>query len=153
MIDRVRDFFGIEGLRLGLAVDGQPRLSDERIAGELTLDCLREQAVTALTLVLTERYTRGRGAERLIDTYELGRLTQATSLTVAGGEQVVLPFDLRFSPRRTPLDEALAGRPLGTYAKRLAELTIAAGSAFELSATAEVAGAVVPATTRLPLDL
>ena len=106
MIKRVKDYFGIEGVRLAvpeasLHVDREAGL----LSGTLSLSSLREQAVTAITLSLRERYQRGRGEEQLIDTYELGDLTQQRRLTIAAEELVELPFELSFAERLSPLDD------------------------------------------------
>ena len=153
MLDRVKDLLGIEGLRLGLVVHGAPRLADGILAGRLTLDSLRDLRVDCLTVALTERYTRGRGDGKLIDAYPLGELTHPTSLRIAAGEQVVVPFDLRFAPRPSPAERFLADRPFGRALTRLGRFTVAARSEFLLVARAEVRSGGLAPTCTLALEL
>ena len=149
----MKDLFGIEGVRIALRVHGEPRLADGIIAGELVLETLRDRSLEALAITLTERYARGRGQARLIDTYELGTLTQATDIALRANEQLAVPFELRFRPRLTPLERRLAGRPFGTAVGKLAKLTLAAASTYELHASAAVKGVKLSAQTTIPLSL
>lgn len=148
----MKDLFGIEGVRVALRVHGEPRLEDGILAGELLLDTLRDRSLEALTVTLSERYTRGRGEARLIDTYELGTLTHATDIVLRANEQIAVPFDLRFRPRLTPLERRLSGRPLGSLVGRLAKLSVGAASTYELHASAEVKGVTLAPSTTLKLD-
>lgn len=149
----MKDLFGIEGVRIALRIHGEPRLADGVIAGELLLDTLRERVVEELAVRLTERYTRGRGDRRLIDTYELGKLSHATDIVLRAGEQIAVPFDLHFRPRLSPLDRKLAGRPLGAAIGRLAKLSIGATSAYDVHASAQVRGVGLSPQTMVPLAL
>ena len=151
VIERVKDFLGIEGLRLTLRVHGEPELVDGVLAGEIALDSLREQRVERLSLLLTERYSRGRGESRLIDTYELGGLVREVDIAVGAGEQVVVPFDLHFAPRPSPAERFLAAKPLAGALTRLARLTVGAASEYELRASAQVRGISLTPTASLPL--
>ena len=72
MIGKVKKWLGIEGVKLEINIPEGQSLGAGRINGTLHFQSLQEQTVTGVHLVLIERYSRGRGEERLIDEYELG---------------------------------------------------------------------------------
>ncbi len=149
MLDRLKTYLGVEGVRLELDVPVPPKRKLGIVAGTVSLSTLREQRVRTLSLRLTERYTRGRGERRRIDEYVLGQSEVTCDLAVVPGEAIDIPFTLHFAERRTPLEAQLQGLgPLATPLTKLAFLTHAAKSTYELSVTAAVSGvALEPACT------
>lgn len=153
VIGKVKDFFGIEGVQLALSVDPKVKLSSGSLAGVLTLSSLRAQKVTMIHITLEERYQRGRGEDKLIDTYILGELITGEELVINANEQVELPFVLGFAERPTALDKltgtSILLRPLNFLARK----TIGASSIFTLRASAKVVGVKLQPECKLVLDL
>jgi len=152
MVGKVKDFFGIEGVRLELFVPEDFKLSTGKIKGTLKLSSLRSQTVTALSVELRERYTRGRGDNKLIDTYVLGYLRESRDLDVAANEEVFLPFELCFAERRTAIDDFSKRSPLLKPLGKLAKLTAAASSTYTLVGSALVKGVKLSPEVKLVLD-
>ena len=116
-------------------------LRSGRLPGRLTVATMRPQTVRALTLRLTERYTRGRGDHRRIDDYLLGELELDRAFSLAAREQVTIPFVLGFAERPNRLQEQLAPLPiLGGLVRRAAHLANGVESVYTLTALASVAG-------------
>jgi len=152
MVGKVKDFFGIEGVRLELFVPEDLNMSSGMIKGTLKLSSLRDQTVTALSIELRERYTRGRGENKLIDTYVLGYLRESRELKVATNEEVFLPFELCFAERRTAIDNFSKRSPLFKPLGKLARLTNAASSSYTLIGSALVKGVKLSPEVKLALD-
>ncbi len=151
MIGKVKDFFGIEGVRLELFVPADFKLSSGKIEGTLKLASLRAQTVTALSIELRERYTRGRKENKLIDTYVLGYLRESTEIKVAANEEVFLPFELCFAERRTAIDDFSKRSPLLKPFGKLAKFSAGASSKFTLVGSALVKGVKLSPEVKLEL--
>lgn len=152
MVGKVKDFFGIEGVRLELFVPEDFKLSSGVVKGTLKLSSMRAQTVTALSIELRERYTRGRGESKLIDTYVLGYLRESRDLKVAANEEVFLPFELCFAERQTAIDSFTKKSPLLKPFSKLAKMTNSASSKYTLVASALVKGVKLSPEVKFTLD-
>ena len=145
MIDRVKDLLGIEGLRVRVQPEASPRLRDGLLHGTVTFTTLRPQRIRRVDVWLTERYERGWRGGKQAETLELGRLTQGgLSLVITPGEEHVVPFELRFAERLSPVEtwgrSRLVLRPVASLLRAAAGVR----SDFEVHAAAYVAGVKLP---------
>lgn len=141
MIGKVKKWLGIEGVKLEifLAEDFQPQQPPLR--GTIRLMSKKEQVVTAIKLVLIEKYARGQKDKRLIDEYELGTLVLKERITVpADGQAIDVPFSLDYQLVRSPIDAFGSRNPLygglAWAAKKLQKVQ----SEYRLEAEANVLG-------------
>ena len=153
MLSRVKDFLGIEGVQLALALTEPIDARAGRLVGAITFTSLRDQTVERVEVELRERYSRGRGDDVLIDEFVLGRLASACELRVAAGESVTLPFELRFAARPSRIEERLGGRRLLRPVVALAKRVAKAESRYRLWALADVRGVALRPETSLPVGL
>ena len=153
MLQRVKTYLGVEGVRLSLTLVGEVDRDRGELRGEITLDTQQAQVVTALQVWLTERYAWGRGERRRIESYELGRLTEATRLELNRDEQVVLPFLLSFVERKSAVDEFANRSRLLRPLARAARLTMSAESTYTLYARAKVGGVALDPAAELLVSL
>lgn len=141
MLDRLKNVLGVEGVSLGLDVPAEFASDGGRLAGALLISTIRPQTIRALTLRLTERYTRGRGEHRRIDDYLLGQLELERTIALVAGEQVRIPFVLPFAARPSLLEARAASVPvLGSIVRRAAHLANGVHSVYTVTALASVAG-------------
>ena len=96
MIGRVKKWLGIEGVKLEIVVTPEHRRRTGKIEGRLRFQSLNAQTVTSIRIALVEKYTRGRGKEKLIDEYELGEINLKQTIEVPAEEIVEVPFSLPF---------------------------------------------------------
>ncbi|MBV6652786.1 MAG: sporulation protein, partial [Mameliella sp.] len=92
MIGRVKKWLGIEGVKLELLLPEELEGKSSVLEGRVRLESLNPQVVRSIRIILIERYSRGRGAEKLVDEYELGRVELPNALEVLPGEIRELPF-------------------------------------------------------------
>ncbi len=140
MLGRVKNWLGIEGVKLELLLDEQPVQQPNRLEGRIRFKSIRPQTVLAVSIVLIERYSRGRGEERLVDEYQLGAIELTEIIEVPPGEIVERPFSLPFERVQSDVD-AFGNRNLvfGGIA-RLARWSRNVESEYRLEAEAEVKG-------------
>ncbi len=151
MIGKVKDFFGIEGTQVELQLSAAPRRGEQCLRGLILLSSLRPQTVTGLHLRLEERYARGRGDERLINTYLLGELKSQEPIELAARELVELPFELSFSERLSPAEAQARRSPVLRPLQYLAAKALDVQSTYTLHCDVHVRGLTLQPRTTLPV--
>lgn len=141
MLGKVKKWLGIEGVKLELEASDRFRLSTGTVSGVIRLRSMHAQTVTGIRIVLIERYTRGREEETLVDEYQLGTILLGESIEVpAGGEEVVVPFTLPFTPLHSAVDDFGQRNVLFKGIAWIARKTRNAVSEYRLEAEANVEG-------------
>ena len=141
MLGKVKQWLGIEGVKLELVLssDFNPKMGS--LAGRIRLTSKHPQTVTAIKIVLVEKYSRGKDEDQLVDEYELGRQIVTDRVEVPGeGVPVELSFRLAFDPVNSPMDRFGDRNPLygglAWAAKKLRKVQ----SEYRLEAEAQVEG-------------
>ncbi|MDP4709958.1 MAG: sporulation protein [Saprospiraceae bacterium] len=140
MLGKVKQWLGIEGVKLELIIPDEYPRGATLIKGTIRLQSMQPQTVTRIKVVLIERYTRGKGAEKRIDEYELGAYVSDQLVEVPANESVEIPFSLPFRLYLSEVDELEAQnvvfKGLAFVAKKLRSVS----SVFRLEAEAKVSG-------------
>ena len=94
MIKKVKQWLGIEGVKLELKIPEGQSKSNKVITGEVHFQSMHTQTVSDIHLVLIERFSRGRGEERLINEYELGKIQIKGTFKVAPEAVIIKSFQI-----------------------------------------------------------
>lgn len=140
MIGKVKKWLGIEGVKLDLQLPEEISLTSKLIKGSIILQSMNPQTVTGIKVVLIERYSRGRGKEKLVDEYELGEVDINKIIDVPAGEMLEIPFQLPFSYVRSDIEEFGNKNFLFGGIAKAAKAIQAAKSSFRIEAEAKVKG-------------
>ncbi|NRA49154.1 MAG: sporulation protein [Phaeodactylibacter sp.] len=140
MIGRVKKWLGIEGVKLELLLPEELEGKSSVLEGRVRLESLNPQVVRSIRIILIERYSRGRGAEKLVDEYELGRVELPNALEVLPGEIRELPFKLPFELVQSNMDGFGKRNFLFGGLAKAAKAINAVSSEFRVEAEAEVEG-------------
>ena len=140
MIKKMKKWFGIEGVKLEIEIPESVREADGRINGVLRFQSMNEQTVTSIKVVMIERYSRGRGKEKLIDEYELGYLTMEEEIVIPADEIIEVPFILPFHLAKSDVDEFGDKNLVFAQVSRFARIIRNAKSSFRVEAEANVQG-------------
>ncbi len=141
MLGKVKQWLGIEGVKLDLILPADFHPQQGSFAGTIRLTSKNPQRVTAIKVVMVEKYSRGKDSSQLVDEYELGRHIITDLVEVPGdGIPIEITFRIPFKPIPSPVDEfgnknALFGS-LAWAAKRLRNVK----SEYRLEAEAQVQG-------------
>lgn len=137
---KVKKWLGIEGVKLEVRVPDGQRLSSGHLSGTLHFQSMNSQTVTGIRIVLIERYGRGRGEERLVDEYELGRTEIKETFTVEPEEEVVKAFSLKFKPLESDVDAWGNRNIVNENLAKVARWMRNASSSYRIEAEAKVDG-------------
>jgi hypothetical protein len=140
MIGKVKKWLGIEGVKLVLDIPEEVKKNDQVIKGMIKLQSMNIQTVTGVKVVLIERYTRGRGKEKLVDEYELGVVNIEKIVEVPIDKVVEIPFTLPFSYINSNIEEFGRRNLLFSGLAKAARSIRKASSTFRLEAEAKVKG-------------
>ena len=141
MLGKVKQWLGIEGVKLELLLPPGFNPRQGNLDGRIRLTSKHPQRVSAIKIVLIEKYARGKQEEQLVDEYELGRQLLTDLIDVPGDAiPVEVPFYLKFSRVDSPVDRFGARNPvfggIAWAAKRLRRVR----SEYRVEAEAQVQG-------------
>lgn len=140
MIGKVKQWLGIEGVKLELVIPEGQALANGSISGTMRFQSMNPQTVTGIRVVLIERYSRGRKEERLIDEYELGRLEMQETFEVIPDQIVEKRFTLKFEALESDVDRWGNRNVLNRQIAKAARWLRKAESQYRVEAEAKVKG-------------
>ncbi|RMG84337.1 MAG: hypothetical protein D6714_08075 [Bacteroidetes bacterium] len=140
MFGKVKKWLGIEGVKLELVLPDYAFREVGALSGKVRFFSQTPQRVTSVKIELIERYKRGRGAEKLIDEYELGKITLAEPFDVPERTPVEVEFTLPFSLLKSEMDALEEKNILTGGLVKVAKLIQNVKSEFYVLAEAKVEG-------------
>ena len=105
MFGKVKKWLGIEGVKVELLL---PEMAFEEVgavSGKLVFHSKNQQLVTEVRLKIIERYSRGRGHEKLVDEFVLGEISLKKHFEVPADEPLAVDFTLPFQVHKSNVDE------------------------------------------------
>ena len=140
MLGKVKKWLGIEGVKLELALPEEVNAREQELVGSIRFQSRNPQTVTGIKIALIEKYSRGRGKDKLIDEYELGVTEIAQTIEVPPEEVIEVPFRLTFSLVRSNMDEFGKKNFLFGGLAKAAKAIQAVKSEYRVEAEAQVSG-------------
>ena len=140
MFGKVKKWLGIEGVKVDLELNDPFSVKTGLASGKILLSSMHEQTVTGIRVKMVEKYTRGRGKNKLTDEYEIGSIELERKFIVPAEEIIEVDFELPFELTYSEMDELqqnniLMGAVVG-MAKKLQNVK----SEFFIIAEANVSG-------------
>ena len=104
MFGKVKKWLGIEGVKVEIHAPEQVREKSGVIEGKLQFMSMNPQTVTSITMTLIEKYARGRGAEKLIDEYEIASIEMEEEFEVPAEDIMEVDFSIPFKLIKSDMD-------------------------------------------------
>lgn len=104
MFGKVKKWLGIEGVKLELLLPEEINAEEGVIKGKVRFFSMNEQTVTAVRVVMVEKFSRGRRSDKLTDEFELGQISMEKTIHVPADEPVELEFTLPFELVKSEMD-------------------------------------------------
>ena len=105
MLRKVKDWLGIEGVKIELILPDEVDIEQKYIKGKIRLYARHAQTVESIHLKMTERYSRGRGKEKRVDEYEIGEVSLVQEIDVTPEQEVDLEFTLPYTLVKSDIEE------------------------------------------------
>ena len=140
MLGKLKRVLGIEGVKLEMYVKLPIDKKEKEITGNLKFTTKTESVVKGITVRIIEKYSRGRGKDRLVDEYTIAQLELSDSFVISPEEIVEVPFSIMYEIALSEMDKMaqdnIVKRPFISFAKFLRKVK----SEFSLIAEAQVDG-------------
>ena len=141
MLDKVKKWLGIEGVKLELHIPEVIEKSNDIVMGQIRLFSLTQQKVSGIKVKMIERYSRGRKQDKLTDEYVLGSIEFSQDLTIPKEEYLDIDFTLPFQIKKSEMDEIGDTNLLIGGLVKLAKSFEGVKSEYFIQAEANVVGA------------
>lgn len=140
MFKKIKQFLGIEGVKMQVIIADEISSGTEVITGDVEFSTMNTQRISSITVKLIERYTQGRRGEKRTEEFVLGEIVIDEGFMIYPEEDVAVEFELPFSKMQSNMDaRAARGGLVGGLAK-IAKAAYGAKSEYRIEATAKVAG-------------
>lgn len=140
MLDKVKKWLGIEGLKLELILPEVVQESNGVIRGQIRLFSMTQQKVSGIRVKMIERYSRGRKQDKLTDEYVLGTIEFRQELTIPKEEYLDIEFTLPFEVKKSEMDAIGDSNPIIGGLVKLAKSFEGVQSTYFVQAEANVVG-------------
>lgn len=140
MLNKVKNWFGIEGVKMDILLPDDIRSVDGLFSGILVFNALTSQEVLNVNIKMVERYGRGRGSERLVNEYVLGELIIDKSIIIEANVETRLSFAFSFKYVTAPIDDFAKKNILFKGMVNVAKKMSKVNSEFRIEAEAKVKG-------------
>ncbi|MFM7090015.1 MAG: hypothetical protein ACKOZZ_04325 [Bacteroidota bacterium] len=140
MLNKVKNWFGIEGVKMDILLPDVIKSEDGLFSGILVFNSLTHQEVLSVNIKMVERYGRGRGSDRLVDEYILGELQIDKSILVSPENETEMSFAFSFKYIPSPIDEFAKKNLVFKGIASLAKKANKVNAEFRIEAEAKVKG-------------
>ena len=145
---KIKKKLGIEGVKLSLETPDRIKKDAGMLTGHVNLTSLSDNnKILSIEIQIIEKYTRGRGHQKLIDEYAMGRTILNEAFILDKNDVVRIPFSLEFTFVPSEMDRLEEKNIITKGLVRLAKK--ARGVTSEYSVRAH---AIVEGTTLHPHD-
>ena len=153
MFKKVKDWLGIEGVKLELLLPEKLKESDGQIEGVIRFFSMKEQKVSYIKVTMIERYSRGRRNDKLTDEYKLGEIEFKQPLVIPKEKPLDIAFTLPYSLSKSEMDELEDSNLLMGGLIKIAKRFEGVKSEYYLQAEAKVAGTGLNPFNKLLIEL
>ncbi len=153
MFGKVKNWLGIEGVKVELVLPEETRAADGKINGKLRFFSLTAQEVTGIRLCMIEKFTRGRGKEKMTDEYKIGEVFFEKTFEVPAELEIEIDFTLPFQVMKSEMDQLEEKNFLAGGIVKLAKYFQGVQSEFRIEAEATVKGTALDPFDRQPVQL
>jgi hypothetical protein len=105
MLKKVKKWFGIEGLKIGVQLEEFYYREDRDISGLIVLQAKDAETVESISIKLIEKYARGRGKNKLIDEYIMSHEIMSEIHEIEPETNLEVPFTILYDEKVSKMDE------------------------------------------------
>jgi hypothetical protein len=140
MFGKVKQWFGIEGIKVELLLPETVSAKSGIVKGQLQFTSMNAQIVQSIKLKLIEVYTRGRRKNKVTSEYKLGAVTIFESFEVPAELPIIIDFELPFELLKSEIDEMADKNVVFGGVAKLAKLTRGVNSEYRVECEVDVNG-------------
>ena len=105
-LDGVKKILGIGGVKMSMQMDSlELKKTSGKASGKVTLTSQSDQFVNELTVYVREKYSHGRGSEKTIRTFDLGKSIISSDFEIKKGESKEFSFTCDYVQLKSDNDQ------------------------------------------------
>jgi len=139
MIDQIKSWLGIEGVKAKLVCSDFIKNSDTELGGHIQIISNKDAIVYRIEFHVIEKYQRGKGVDKLIDDYVWAVQSEDMDVFLPAKELIEIPFNVRLNPVLSNMDK-MEKNPLLTIPVKIAKFAKGVDSQIWVEATISVRG-------------
>ncbi len=140
MIDKFKNWLGIEGLKVDLLIPESIKAEDGFVDGRLVFTTKQMQTVSRIELTIHEKYSRGRGRDTKVDEYLIGSISMDDSFEVKAFQETYIDFALPFDLDSSSIDQLGEKNILAKGIAKAAKAIHNVSSEYKVTVRAKVKG-------------
>ncbi|MBK6363000.1 MAG: sporulation protein [Saprospiraceae bacterium] len=105
MLGNIKKILGIEGVKADVIFQEDLRKEAGKLQGTVILTTLRESQVSAISIKVIEKYSRGRKSNLLVNEYVMGQLEINKHITIRKEEEKRIDFEVPFHFVQSEMDK------------------------------------------------
>ncbi len=140
MIGKVKDFLGIESVKIDLELPEKFSCDEELLIGKIILTSKSKQKVKSITIKLIEKYIRGRRKNKLVNEYTAGILEFSKPFIIYPDKEIAFEFKLPYRIEKSEMDRLGSHNFITKSFVKVAKLINNVSSTFRVEASAKVQG-------------
>jgi hypothetical protein len=105
MLGNIKKMLGIEGVKADVVFQENLRKDSGRLKGTVILTTFRDSQVSAITIKVIEKYSRGRKENLKVNEYVMGQLEINKHVTIHKDEEKRVEFEVPFQYVQSEMDK------------------------------------------------
>jgi len=147
MIGKVKNFLGIESVKIKLEIPNEIPLDGTAFPGKVIFTSKTNQTVKSIKIKLIEKYTRGRRKKKLVNEYVAGVVEYKKPFYIEKDKEFAFEFILPYNIAQSEMDKIGSGNFITKGLVGIAKFLNNVKSEFRVEATAKVKGNAIPPLT------
>ncbi len=153
MLNKVKLFFGIEGLKVELDIPESFSIHEDVIVGVIRLHTKTQQTLRQLNLKLIETYQRGRGKDKRTNDYTWGSIELNDRLNIEAASEKIIDFRLPIKVQHSTIERLGQKSKVHQQISKLAKWVNNARSEFFIELSTQVDGTALNPSLKKPIAL
>lgn len=153
MLGKLKRVLGIEGVKVEMYIKLPIDQESKVVNGNLKFTTKSESVVKGITVKIIEKYSRGRGKEKLVDEYTIAQLEIEDSFVISPEEIVEVPFIIEYEKALSEMDKIARDNTLYRPFIGLAKWIRKVKSSYTILAEADVDGTTLDPFAKQDVEL
>lgn len=153
MLGKLKRVLGIEGVKVEMYIKLPIDQESKVVNGNLKFTTKSESVVKGITVKIIEKYSRGRGKEKLVDEYTIAQLEIEDSFVISPEEIVEVPFTIEYEKALSEIDKIARDNTLSRPFIGLAKWIRKVKSSYTILAEADVDGTTLDPFAKQDVEL
>ncbi|HEB62212.1 MAG TPA: hypothetical protein ENI82_03575 [Bacteroidetes bacterium] len=153
MIGKVKNFLGIESVKIDLEFPNKIPYDTSFLVGKVIISSKSRQTIKSITVKLIERYTRGRKKGKLINEYTVGIVEFKKAFKIEANKEMEFQFKMPINIVQSEMDKIGSKNLLSKGFVKVMKLMNNVKSEFRMEATAKIAGNAIPPLVKKELKV